>query len=119
MSIVSLAEVIAAYLADARVMVPLELAVGWSRRARADAYEAGHSAGYLEAVAEVKATHRQLARGLAASAPQTPATWLVRCGRHRRGIAGPCGPLGRCERRDRSTFGSAHPDDFTGLDGAA
>jgi hypothetical protein len=105
-------DLVAAYLADDRPAVPLSLAREWARQARQDGYDAGHTAGYLAAVGETKRVHAELAAGLAASAPQTAVTWTVRCGRHRRGLRGPCGPAGRCERRTRQTYGQPHPDDY-------
>jgi len=114
--LVQLAEAVTAWLADTRVMVPLELAVDWARHARADAYEAGWSAGRLDLIADEKRAQMGIARALRDSAPP-PFQWHVCCracrlGGHRPGCRS-------CEDRTRETFGEPHPDDYRGQDGAA
>jgi len=106
----------AAYLADTEVRIPLALAVEWTKQARADGYQVGWSAGFLEAVADEKRAQTGIVRALRDTAPTTPDTWMVRCGNHRRGLSGRCGPTGWCERRTRQTYGEPHTDDFAGVE---
>jgi hypothetical protein len=95
-------------------------------QARLDGWRDGHALGFAEGleagcaqasaellaeIDEEKRLRQGILQALSDAAPPAD-RWLLLCGRHRRERGGPCGPLGRCERRTRETFGAPHPDDW-------
>lgn len=69
---------------------------------RRDGFEAGHAAGYVQAIAEVKAAEHQLVHLVRDGAKTETARWRL-----------------RGEHRTRATFGQPHKDDYPGRDGGA
>jgi len=90
--------------AEIRMRQQLSAEIGQRR------YEEGRSAGYLQAVAEIKRAEHQVVDDLDLYLTR----WHVCCGpcrrtRHQPGCTG-------CQARTQVTFGEIHPDDFTGLE---
>lgn len=97
--------------ADPGPVVTLATARAWAVHTAADAAEAAESAGYLAAVADIKAVHRDLADTWGRMAPDFN-PWHVCCREcRRRGHRTGCRS---CEDRTRATFSQPHPDDWTG-----
>jgi hypothetical protein len=90
--------------AEIRMRQQLSAEVGQRR------YQEGRSAGYLQAVAEIKRAQHQAVDDLDLYLTR----WHVCCGPCRR--TGHQPGCTRCQARPRATFGEIHPDDFTGLE---